>query len=369
MRLSDYLDNLKRSYIPVQNVTMIDLEIEGYDIETGPIFQRRLLETLRDQPWVQGASLSSDLPLDLSSSGTTVTPEGWGGDASERRLGVDFNRVSTGYFEALGIPILRGRPFDDGDVAEAPRVAVVSEGFARAAWPDAPALGRTFALAVRTDQGIEEQGWEVVGVVPDVKNQVVTEQPEPFVYFPLAQRYAASTQVVVRAGVSGGEASRRMREALLTLDPALSTGPVTSLESYTGIGVLPQRIAAGLTTALALLALLLSGLGLYGVVSFSVARERRDIGIRMALGADRGSVVRRVLAGGLRLALPGVVLGGGAAVLVGRALRSLLLDLTPYDPWALGGVAVLLLTVVLVATWLPARKAARVDPVESLRAE
>lgn len=350
-------------------VTMMDLEIEGYDGESGPVFQERLLDALHAASWVQAASLSSDLPLDLGSSGTVVVPEGWEGDEPARGLGIEFNQVSTGYFEALGIPVLRGRAFDDGDGADAPRVVVVSEGFARAAWPDAPALGRTVSLGVRSDGGREEQVWEVVGVVPDVKNQVVTEVPEPFVYFPLAQRYASLTQVVVRTDVDGGEASRRLREAILALDPALSLGPVTSLGRYTGVGILPQRIAAGLTTALAALALLLSGLGLYGVVSFSVARERREIGIRMALGADRGSVVRRVLAGGLRLALPGVVVGGAAALLVGRALRALLLDLTPYDPLALGTVAALLLSVVLLATWVPARRAARVDPVDSLRAE
>lgn len=350
-------------------VTMIDLEIEGYDEDSGPLFHRQLLEALGAEPWVDAVSLSSDLPLDLSSSGTVVTPAGWEGDESSRGLRVDFNRVSAGYFRALGIPVLRGRGFEDRDVDEAPRVALVSEGFARAAWPDGAALGRTFSVGVRSDDGRDEIEWDIVGIVPDVKNQVVTETPAPFVYFPLAQRYASTTQVVVRTPLEAAEASRRLRASILALDPALSLGPVDSLARYTAVGTLPQRIAAGLTTALAALALLLSGLGLYGVVSFAVARERREIGIRMALGADRQSVVRRVLAGGLRLALPGVVLGGAAALLVGRALRSLLLDLTPYDPVALGGVSVLLMGVVLVATWLPARKAARVDPVESLRAE
>ena len=350
-------------------VTLIDLEIEGYDRERGRLFQDELLRTLRAESGVSAASLSSDLPLDLSSSGTSVTPEGWTTDDTNRGLGVDFNAVSPGYFDALGIPLLAGRAIEQTDGAESPNVAVVSEGFARTAWPDAEPLGKTFTMGVRTEAGREDASFEVVGVVPDVKNQVVTEVPEPFVYFSLAQRYNPTSQVVVRSPLVRAEAVRRIRETILAADPNLSMGPIASLEQYTAIGILPQRIAAALTSALGVVALLLSGLGIYGVVSFSVARQRREIGIRMALGADRRSVVARVLAGGMKVALPGIVVGGGLALVVGGALRSLLLDLTPYDPVALGSVAVLLLGVVLLATWVPARRAARVNPVESLRAE
>lgn len=350
-------------------VTLIDLEIEGYDRDSGRLFQAELLRSLRAESWVSAASVSSDLPLDLASSSTVVTPEGWLNDERTRGLGIDFNAISPGYFETLGIPIRAGRGIADTDTPESPRVAVVSEGFARTAWPDADPLGKTFTMGVVTDEGRDESSFEVVGVVGETKNQVVTEVPDPFVYFPLTQRYVSANQVVVRSPLGRDEVVRRIRETILAADPNLSLGSIASLEQYTSVGILPQRIAAALTSALGAVALLLSGLGIYGVVSFAVARQRREIGIRMALGAGGRSVVGRVLAGAMRVALPGVVIGAALALVVGGALRSLLLDLTPYDPVALGSVAILLLGVVLLASWLPARRAARVNPVESLRAE
>ena len=349
-------------------VTYVDLSIEGYGEDEARAFQTDLLSRLRAQPGVRAASLSSDLPLDLSSRGTSVVPEGWSGEGPEGRLGVDFNQVTPGYFETLGIPVLQGRGIQESDGRDAPRVAVVSRGFAAQAWPGEDPVGRTFGLGVRTEEGtVESLPWEVVGVVEDTRNQMVTETPAPFVYFPLAQRWTAGTQVVVRTDAPRAEVVPAFRATLLEADPNLSLSAFSTLERYTSVGILPQRIAAWLTGVLGLLALVLSGLGIYGVISYSVGRRQREIGIRMAMGADRGEVARRFVLSGLKLALPGILIGGAAALGVARVLQSLLLDLSPWDPVALGSVAGLLTAMVLLASWIPARRAAGVDPAVSLR--
>lgn len=345
--------------------TLLDLSLEGYDDDSGRQFQREMLAAFRGEEWVRAASVSTDLPLDLSSSGTIVTPEGWEATEDNPGLGTDFNRVGAGYFEALSIPLLRGRPILGTDRDGERPVVVVSDRFAEEAWPGESPLGRTVALGL----GGDARKAEVVGVVADVKNQLITDAPKPFMYLPIEQAYAPNFELVIRTALPASEAIPMIRRRILDLDGSLSMGPIVSLERYTSVGVLPQRIAAGLTTGLGLLALLLSGLGIYGVVSFAVGQQRREIGIRMALGADRGVVLRRFLGSGIALALPGMVIGAGLAVFVGGLLRTLLLDLSPYDPVALGSVSSLLLAVVLLATFIPARRAAGVDPAESLRSE
>jgi predicted permease len=348
-------------------VTGIDLSLEGYDVETGRAFHQSLLEELRQLSWVDAAALANDLPLDLGSHGTAAIPEGWPADAPEPGLGVEYNRVSPGYFETLGIPVLAGRGFERSDVAGSERVAVVSRTFAQRAWPGEEPLGRT--LVFGSYDPARGQSYRVVGVAEDVKNQLITDQPQPFVYTALAQYYAPEVQVVVRGRGGIDQVAPALRTALLDVDPSLSLQPVVELERYTGIGVLPQRVAATLTSALGLVALLLSGLGVYGVVAYAVGQQTREIGIRMALGADRARVLGRVLRGGLWLALPGVGVGALLALGLGQVMRGMLLGLSPFDPLALGGVAVALLLVVGLATWLPARRAASVDPAVALRSE
>jgi ABC-type antimicrobial peptide transport system permease subunit len=175
--------------------------------------------------------------------------------------------------------------------------------------------------------------------------------------------------VVVKAAGGIATVAPALRRGILDADGSLALTPVIALEHYTSIGVLPQRVAAGLTTALGLLALVLSGMGIYGVVAMAVAQRTREIGVRMALGADRRRVLGLIVGGGFMLALPGLALGGLAALGVGRVLEFLLIGLSPVDPVALGGVAVALLAVVLVASWVPARRASAVEPVVALRSE
>ncbi len=347
-------------------VTYLDLELEGYDRPAGSAFQAALLDRFRGQGWVEAAALATDLPLDMSSSGTVVLPEGWSDDDDRGRLSVDINQVSGDYFTALGIRVLAGRPIDGTDTRESGQVAVVSQYFAEQAWPDQNPLGKV----IYTGRVDEPDGrYEVVGVADDVKNMSVTDRPKAFAYFALPQRYRGATQLVVRPVAGAPDPFLRLRETIREADPDMAIGSIMTLAAHTSLGTLPQRIAAALTSWLGLVALLLSGLGIYGVVSYAVGRKRREIGIRMALGADSGQMVRKLVQGGLLLALPGLALGALASVGVGRMIQLLLLDLSPFDPIALGTVSMLLLAVVLVASWIPARRAALVDPSESLRGE
>jgi predicted permease len=347
-------------------MTLIDLSVEGYERDEGRVFQRELVERLRALPGVEAASLGTDLPLDLSASGTVAYPEGWNDAEGRDRVAVDFNFVSPGYFGTLGIPLLRGRDFADTDGENTEPVVVVSRTFADRVWPGESALGRR----VRVGLGVlGDESSTVVGVVEDVKNQMLTEEAKPLVYLPLWQAYRPSTSVVVKAAGGIATVAPALRRGILDADGSLALTPVIALERYTSIGVLPQRVAAGLTTTLGLLALVLSGMGIYGVVAMAVAQRTREIGVRMALGADRRRVLGLVIRGGFMLALPGLALGGLAALGVGRVLEFLLIGLSPVDPLALGGVAAALLAVVLVASWVPARRASAVEPVVALRSE
>lgn len=345
-------------------VTSIDLDMEGYDAQQGAALQRRLLDRLRTLPGVEQAALSADLPLDMGSMGRGVIPEGWTPPEGRTYMGTDFNNVTSGYFGTLHVPLIQGRDFDEQDEPGSEPVVIVSRAFAREAWPGGDALGKRLKL---DEEGV---AWRtVVGVVDDVKNQFITDQADAMMYLPISQVPHQRTNVVVRASGGTQAVAPALRAAILAVDPSLSMGPVMSLERSSSLGVLPQRVAAGLTSALGALALLLSALGVYGVVAYALSRRIREMGVRMALGAGSRRVAALVLRNGLALALPGLLLGIPAIIGVGYVLRSFLLGLSPMDPVALVAVPLLLLGTVVLACVAPARRAARVQPMEALRSE
>jgi predicted permease len=341
--------------------TWLNLAMEGYDGEGGPVFTRELLERFSTESWVESVALAADLPLDMGSRGTVVHPEGADPEDPEAGVGVDFNQVSPEYFEVLRIPVLEGRTFMAEDRPDGDPVVVVSRSFAREVWGGESSLGRTLNVWGHTAT--------VVGVVEDTKNSLITDRAKPFVYLPLSQFYNAELNVVVRSHREYAVVAPEIRRVLLELDPSLSLGAVIEMVALTSLGVLPQRLAASVTSALGLLALLLSGMGIYGVVAHSVTRRTREIGVRMALGAQREGVLWLVVSGALRLTWPGLAVGCGLAVGLGYVLRSFLLGVSPVDPLALVGVSLTLALMVLLATVVPARRAASVQPAEALRYE
>jgi predicted permease len=345
-------------------MTTLGLELDGYDEERGRILQQRLLEIARALPGVETAALSVDLPQDLESRGSAVYPEEWAGDAeSDRGLGSDFNVVSEGYLETLRIRVLRGRVFREGDRRATEPVAIVSRALADLVWPDRSPIGRRIRFG---EESAELR--TVVGVVEDTPNQMVTDQPSPMVYLPLDQRYEAGVHLLVR-GTSDAPLAGPIRAAVRDVDPRLTLAPVVPLRSRTALGLLPQRIAAGATTVLAVLALALSALGVHGVLAYAAAERTREMGIRIAVGARAGQVAWLILRQGLRLAVPGILLGVPLALAVGRLLDSFLLGGRVADPVALAAVAGALLAATATASWMPARRAARVDPARSLRVD
>ncbi|HVS62296.1 MAG TPA: ADOP family duplicated permease [Thermoanaerobaculia bacterium] len=346
-------------------LTGLDLSLEGYEgaAEGLPLLER-VLERVEGIPGVERAALSKDLPLDLASHGTGVVPESWDAAGERRYFGVDTNQVTPGYFETLRVPLLQGRLFEERDREGAESVAVVSRTFAER-WPE----GRDAVLGARFRYGSLDGPWvSVIGVVEDTKNQMLMDSAEPFVYLPLAQEYEPRLTLVARAG-GEQDLSDELRQAVLEIDPSLSLTPVITLVQLTGLGTLPQRMAAILGAVVGSFALLLAGLGIYGVVAFQVTQRSREIGLRMALGEVRGAVTRRILRGAFRLVLPGLVVGGLLGAGLARLLRSLLLGLSPLDPTAVVAVAVTVGALVTLASLFPARRAASVDPAVALRNE
>jgi predicted permease len=337
----------------------LDLSMDGYDEPRGLDFQNRLLARLQMVPGVTAAGFTEDLPLDLGMSGQPTITEGQ--KEPGRGQETAFSRVGGDFFNALHIPVLRGRVFGPQDVASAPRVAVISRSFAERAWPGQDPLGKRVRF-------YGEESWmTVVGVVAEVKNKSVMEVTDPMIYVPVMQQYSPSLYLVVRH--SGGLQPSAVRAAISEVDPRLSLSLIQRLDEYTSLGILPQRIAAMLSTVLGVLALLLSAMGVYGVIAFTVATRTREIGTRMALGANRGDVTRLIIRDGLRLAAPGLAIGIMCALGLGQLLRSFILGVAPTDVLTFTLAPAALLLIILVACWSPARRAAGLPPVLALKSE
>jgi predicted permease len=297
------------------------------------------------------------------------------GDGGRRRAGVEgyeaqlgedmefhFNVVGPEYFDVMRVPLVGGRGFTAADRDGAPQVAVVNESFAARYWPGPGPIGkRLTAFSGATDI-------EVVGVARDGKYQTLTEAPLPYIYRPFLQDYEEMTLHVRVAGDTDSFLPLLRRE-IRAVDSNLPILRLASMRSETAFATLPQRIAATLLGACAALALLLAAIGLYGVVAYAVSRRTREIGIRMALGAGRRAVVRMVLTGSLKIVAIGLAIGFALSLGAGRAVESFLGDVSSADPIALVAAPLIMIACALVASWLPARRAARIDPMKALREE
>jgi predicted permease len=268
------------------------------------------------------------------------------------------------YFKTMGISLIAGRTFSPHDTADSPKVAVISESMAARFFPNSSPLGKRFGVSERP-----EKKFEIVGVVKDAKYGVMAEQMRLMAYYPHAQIPQPLGNFVVRFSGAPESIVPQVRQAIKQVNSALPVDEVVGLSEFIGRSLTQQRLVAQIASFFGLLALLLACVGLYGVLSYAVARRTNEIGIRVALGAQRRDVLWLVLREALKLALIGVVIGLGASLAVTQTASSLLFGLRSNDPLTLGMATLLLLTVASLAGYLPARRAARVDSLTALREE
>jgi predicted permease len=344
-------------------VAALDLTLAGLDEAGSRAFASDLLARVTALSGVDSASLAVDLLLDGSGFGLGGVRAA--GDPQGRDIDPDWNIVTPAYHDTLRIHLAAGRWFDGRDREGALPVAIVNETLARRLWPGQSAVGQRLISGEPSDP----VALEVVGVERDLKYRSLGEAPRPFVYVPLAQRWTPRFSLVVRRDPGRSSVIPDVRAIVRALDPRLPIVEARPLASYVAIGLLPQRVAFAVAASLGGVGLFLAAIGIYGVTAYSVARRTREIGIRMALGAGRGAVVRLVLGQGIRLAAIGIALGGALALAGGQAVRSLLYGIGPADPLTYAGAGLLFALVAIAASGGPTRRAVRVDPAAALRNE
>jgi predicted permease len=343
-------------------VGQLDLSLQGYDEQRGRRFYDQLLRDLDAMPGVRSASLALNRPFG-GGFDTRIDVQGAPIDEEHRGHRTDRNSVSPAYFETMGISILRGRGLTTQDVQTSTPVAVINEAIADQLWPGQDPIGRRF---VRTWGG---PALEVIGVARDAKYRSLFEPRRMTFYQPLSQDYNAGLVVHLRPEGDPMALAGPLRNAVRGLDPELPVYRIQPLQERLAGSLGQQRTSATLVGGFGALALLLTAIGLYGAVAYSAAQRTREFGIRIALGAQRPDVLRQVLREGVVLAITGLAIGVVGAVAVTRVLRSQLFGVTPTDPLSFAMVSIMLLTVALLASYLPARRATRVDPIVALRSE
>jgi len=350
----------------VQGIVQADLNFQRahYAKERNAEIHRQLLERVRGLPGVVAAAEVDILPL----SGNGWNDAVWAEGATGKHQNSWFNAITPGYFHTMGTTLLAGRDFDDRDTTSSPQVAIVNEAFVKRFFGAGNPVGRTFL--VEGNAGEPDRRYQVVGLVRNTKYQEVREDFLPIAYVAIGQRKQpdADAQIVLRTAAPLAEISREVKTVAAEVSPAISV-EFTVLSRQLENTLLRDRLMATLAGAFGLLAGLLATIGLYGVMAYMVARRRNEIGIRVALGADRIGVVSLVLREAVTLLICGLAVGLGLALWAGKAAGSLLFGLKPNDGAALAGAMVLLAGVALAASYGPARKAARLEPMQALREE
>ena len=343
----------------------VDLGLQGYSEERGQQFYKQLTERLRALPGVRDAAVAAYIPMGYDNSLINIFPEGQVIDDKSKTETAADNEVQPSYFRAAGTPVIQGREFTEGDTATSPKVAIVNEAFAKKIWPGENVIGKRF----RTKK--DEPDIEVVGVTRTGKYFFLYESPQPFVYFPVPQRYVSGANIFVYTQNDAQSMVSAVRDQIRQLDATLPVFGVTTMEAHVQYGkpLLPARLGAMLVGAFGILGLVLASVGVYGVVSYSVSQRTQEIGIRTAMGAQRGNVLQLILRQGMTMALIGSAIGIVLSLAVFRALGTVLYGVRAFDPVTLSSVSLLLVAVAFVASYIPALRATHVDPVVALRDE
>lgn len=338
----------------------LNLTLRGYDEPRGRQFYENVLQRVGAVPGVESASLAYVLPVTaggmrMDVPGSTTKP------AVEGAVAVELVPVSPNFFRTVGVPLLAGRDFSASDGAAAPKVIVVNETMKQRFWPDQNAVGQPFTISDTT--------YEVIAIARDTKYRNLRESARMVMYMPYTQSHEASANLLVRTSLPMDTVMAAVRGAVREVDPALPLYNVRTMAEHVNRSLYLDRLRAELVGYLAGLALLLAAIGIYGVVSFTVAERTREVGIRVALGANPRTVLRMMLASGIRLTVFGIVAGLVLSYWLTQKISSDLFGIGTSDPIALAGACGILLAVAAIATLIPARRATHIDPVVALRSE
>jgi putative ABC transport system permease protein len=330
-------------------------------------FERALLERVQAMPGVKSAAMISRLPLAGGNVGYAIEIEGRQTpreNIGKNMQGAGFRSVSPDYFATMGISHLAGRMLTDLDDEHAQPVALINAQMAKTYWPGQNPIGRRFKPT------IADGAWtEIVGVVGDVRHTSLDKPPDPEVYLPFAQNPASQLNLTIRTAQDPMSLAAAIRSAVNSLDPDQAVYNIRTMEEWVTESVGQPRFRTWLIGAFAMIAMALTAIGVYGVMSYSVAQRTREIGVRMALGAQYRDMLTAVLKNGFRVTVIGLAIGLAGAFALTRILKSLLYQVSPADPATFLGAAIVLIAVVFLACWSPAHRAATVDPVEALRHE
>ena len=336
---------------------------QRYDREKLVAFYENFYQRLSALPGISSAALTDRVPLTGNQSPAPVAVQGTSVPPLSERPNANRHLVSPRYFQTLGIPIRAGREFDERDSARVPHVVIVNETFARRFFPGQDPIGRTLIT------GMGQLPSQVVGVVADVRSTTLSTPPEADYFLPALQRPETFTNVLVRTNGNPVAIAPLVRDVLRSVDPDLPLLQPQALTTSIAQTVADRRLALVLLASFAALALLLASLGVYSVMAHLVTFRTSEIGIRMALGATPGTVMRMVLGHSSRLTLVGIVLGVAGGLAVSRLMQQALFEVNPANPLFYLAVSGTLLLVAACASWFPARRATRIDPVRALRME
>ena len=341
----------------------VDLGLQGYREERGQQFYKQIADNVKALPGVRDAAFTEYIPMGYENDTVSVYAEGQPTD-DKGNVETSFrNHVQPSYFRALGVHVIKGREFSEGDSATAPKVAIVNETFAHKIWPGQDAIGKIF----RTEKN--GPPIQVVGLTRTGKYLFLYETPQLFAYFPMAQRYSASATLMVYSQDDPLRLVGPIRDQIQQFDASLPVFNINTMEAHVQYGkpLLPARLGAMLVGTFGMLGLVLATVGVYGVVSYSVSQRTHEIGIRSALGAQRWNVLGMVLKQGMTMSLIGTAIGIVLAFLLFRGLHSVLYGVASTDLVTLAAVSTLLLAIAFVASYIPALRATQVDPVIALR--
>jgi predicted permease len=347
------------------NVTT-DPSQDGYEPARTVDFYRKLEDRIRFLPGVQSASLAGSVPIGSFPSRTPIFSESQRANPDRQAPSILFNTIDPGYFDTMRVPLLRGRDFTDADNRTAAPVAIVNETMARKFWPHKDPIGETFRMNSTTGPVVE-----IIGVARDGKYQTVAEDFQPYFYVSLAQNYTSRRVLEIRSRVSPESLAAQVQREIHSLAPDVSIVDLRTMKQSLegGTGYFAFRFGASLAVQMGLVGLLLAVVGVYGVVSFAVSQRTREIGIRMALGSSPSDILLLVMRRGVALVIAGVLVGLIASWALSRTIRHVLVGVSATDPFIYATAAVTLSCAALIACWIPARRATRVDPMVALRYE